>query len=138
MKKIKRGQSSIELIVLFSLGLAIVLIILSLNQNTISSIASQFEAEKAKSALNDISNAAELVYREGAGAKTKIFVSLPGGINKINISSNLMDFSLYSGGNLRNIYRTFGFNVSGNISKEEGNNWVIVESKDGFVSIKNG
>jgi len=135
MKGKKRGQSSVELLVLFSVGLAIVLIIITANQQTFFSLNSQYDSEKARAVVNDIADAAERVYSQGVGAKTRIYVSIPPLVNEINISGNVVDIELLSGDSHRNIYRTFNFNVEGNLTKEEGNYWVLVESKNGYVSV---
>lgn len=133
----KRGQSSVELLVLLAVGLAVLLAVIVTNQGFISAASNSINSEKAKSSVNEIADAAELVYKQGVGAKTKIYIGIPSNVEKINISGNLIEVGILRESS-RSIYRTTGFNVSGNISKEEGNYWVIVEAKDGYVEIKNG
>lgn len=130
----KRGQSSVEILVLLAVGLAVVLAVVVANNNAVSSVSSQLNAERAKSAVNYIANTAELVYRQGTGAKSRIFVSLPSGIESVNISSNAVELLMSQEGK-RGVYRTFSFNVSGNISSGEGSYWVAIEAKSNHVSI---
>ncbi len=86
-------------------------------------------------ALEDIAGASELVYHQGEGAKTRIFVTVPNDVDTIEIENSTVKVTLMNG---EVIFRNLDFNISGNITTEEGNLWVFVESQDDHVSIDMG
>ncbi|RME15158.1 MAG: hypothetical protein D6797_07245 [Bdellovibrio sp.] len=100
-------------------------------------VLGRYEVAKAKALVNDLGDAAELVYKEGIGAKTTVFVTIPNNVESIVISGPTITVNLYSKGSSRQIYRNFGFNVSGKITPEAGGLYVKVESKEDYVQIGN-
>lgn len=134
MKK-KRSQSAVELIIILAIGLAMLIAVFEIFFNANTSFSGQLEAKKAKAAVDSIADAAERVHRQGVGSRTRLYVAIPDNVNYINLTNRLISMNLYSGGNARDVYRTVSFNVSGSIPKEEGNLFLYVESKEGYVRI---
>ena len=130
-----KSQTAVELIIILAIALVIFISILSINENVTSSVSNRFEVTKAKTSLEDLANAAELVYQQGIGAKTKVYITIPNNVNSVSISGQTLSINMYSGGNPRDVYRTVDFAVSGNIPTEEGNYWVTVEAMDAYVAI---
>ncbi len=133
----KRCQAAVELIIILAVALIILSIIISFSSDTYTSVSGQFEATKARTAVDDLTDAAKLVYQQGVGSRTKIFVTLPNDIIYTNVTNNLIAIKFYAGGNERDVYRTLDFDVSGEIPAEQGNYWMYLESKSGYVSISN-
>src|SRR3989344_2881046 len=106
-----KGQAATELIIIMAVGLAILLSIFVLQQKTTTSVSAQFEMTKARALVEDIANAAEQVYQEGQGSKTKVFVTVPENVNSITFSGNSVSINLDAGGEPITIYRTLAFNV---------------------------
>lgn len=131
----KRCQAAVELIIILAIALVILSIIISLNSDTYTSVSGQFEATKARTAVDDLADAAKLVYQQGVGSRTKIFVTLPSNIIETNVTDNLIAIKLYAGGNEREVYRTLDFDVSGEIPTGQGNYWLYVEAQTNYVSI---
>ncbi len=131
----QRSQAAVELIVILAVALVILLSILAINASTMTSSQSQIEETKARTALGDIVNAAELVYQGGVGSKTRVFVTLPDNIDSTSVSGQSVEISLYTAGGLNKIHRTTDFFVSGDIPAEEGNHWIDVEARQNDVLI---
>ena len=131
----KISQAAVELIVILAAALVILLSIVIINSTTMTASSSQLEETKARSALDDIVNAAELVYQGGVGGKTRVFVTLPGNIASVNINNKLVEINLLTAGGLNNIHRTTDFAVSGSIPITEGNYWIDIESRAAYVLI---
>lgn len=126
------------MIVILAVALFIFLIVIALNQDVLSSTSGQFETAKARAALDDIANTAELVYQQGVGSKSVVFITMPGNVQDTTASGNLLQIDYYSGGTLKSVYRTIDFTVSGAIPLEEGSYYMDIESLDGSVSISTG
>jgi len=131
----KRGQAAVEMIIILAIALVIILIIVYSSQKTSLSALGQYEAAKAKATLDDLADAAELVYQQGFGAKTKLYLTIPSNVVSTNVSLNTMAFKLASRGYEEDIFRNVDFTVTGSIPKEAGNYWFFVEAKDGYVII---
>lgn len=125
---IRRAQASVELLVILAVALLIFLAVLSLNEDVLYSTSGEFEQTKAQTALDDIASAAELVYQQGVGSKTRVFVAIPKNVQSTAVGGNLLQMNFYHGGNLKSVYRSVDFTVSGGLPMEEGDYFLDVES----------
>ncbi len=132
-RQYKCAQAATELLIIMAIGLIILLSIFVLQQKTTSSVSAQFEMTKARALVEDLANAAEQVYQEGQGSKTKVFVTVPDNVNSISLSGNSISINLDAGGEPITVYRALAFNVSGIVTIEEGKQWVTIEN-----TIENG
>lgn len=130
-----KSQAAVEMTVILAVALIIFLFIFAINRDASTAITGQFESGKAKNAVEDIAQASILVYQQGVGAKTRLFITMPDTVNFVNISDNIILINLYSGGHIRDVYRTLDFAVSGSLGKDGGSRWVDVEAFPGYVYI---
>jgi hypothetical protein len=128
----KRGQNAIETLIILAVILAIFTMMLVVNQDVVKSYNSKFTVDRTNSALNDITNAAQSVYQQGVGAKTRVVVNFPDGIANVTFRNNIVKFRLDSN-NL--IQKKFEFNVSGKLVSYEGRRWVNFESSSNTSTI---
>ena len=130
----KRGQASIEMAIILAAGLIFLAAVLVLNQDTLRTIDVQFRQTRTEAALEDIAHGAELVYQQGVGARTRVYVNFPNGLYNLSIDDTNRSIKIYYqvGGWA---YRDFDFNVSGKFSVEEGSRWLALESKSIGVNI---
>ena len=131
----KRAQSAVEFTVILAVGLMILIGVLHIFFQANDSFSGQFESAKAKAAADAVADSAEMVYNQGAGSKTKIYMTMPANVNYINITDKIVLINFYSGGKARDVYRSLSFNISGSIPTDEGNLWLYFESKQGYVLI---
>ncbi|MBI2110368.1 hypothetical protein HYT51_01140 [Candidatus Woesearchaeota archaeon] len=127
----KRGQSAMEMAVLLAGGLIFLTTIIFINQDIVRTVETQFKQTRAQAALDDLTNAAELVYQQGAGAKTRLYVNFPSGLHNLSFledsqgnQQRLVFYFVTSG----LVERDLDFNISGDFSIEEGSRWITVES----------
>jgi hypothetical protein len=132
---LKRGQAAVEMILLLSGILLIVLFIIFLKQSALSSVNSQYEVSVARTTLDDLAAAAESVYRQGAGAKTIVYVTIPGSAVAAAVGNTTLSVTLQLGESPHVVYRNLGFEVRGNISSLSGSRWATVESFESYVEI---
>jgi hypothetical protein len=129
----KRSQLATETLILLAGALTVLLIIFVANSDIMSSFNARLRHTKAKIAVNDMGDSAELVHQQGIGSKTKTYISLPDSISASTISNKTIAISFH--GDVNVVYRTLRFNVTGTIPTSEGSYWICVESMHGYVSI---
>jgi len=128
----KRGQNAIETLIILAVIIGIFTMMIVVNQDVVRSYNSKFTVDRTNSALNDITNAAQSVYQQGVGAKTRITINFPDGVANITFKNNIIKFRLDSN-NL--IQKKFEFNVSGKLVSNEGRRFVNFESSSNTSTI---
>ena len=101
-----KAQAATEMIIILALALIILLGIFVFNTNTLNSVNTELRIDKARTFVNDIGDSAELVYLQGVGSKTKIYISLPESINTSKISDKTIsvhDSSIEQGHNFSSL-----------------------------------
>src|SRR3989338_6351547 len=93
----KKGQGATELLIILGVGLVVLLIILQFSSTSLFSYSSSFQEKQATDALTQLKSAAELLYQQGDGAKTQVYITLPEGINTSHVSGKTLQFSFYDG-----------------------------------------
>ncbi len=133
MKLSKKSQTAVEMIILLTVIVGILIIIISISSNVFDSASGRFETAKAKSAVDEISLAAEQVYLQGSGSKKAVFVTLPENLISANVSNNIVNIKFISGGNVREVYRKLDFPLQGEMPLTSGNSWVYLSTNNGVV-----
>ena len=133
----KRGQISNELMVVLAIVLVIIAFIITVNQEVMTGVEGEYDARKAKIALDRIVQAGKLVYQQGEGAQTKIFVSIPPNVESITISGRTISLLMNISGEPNDIYRITDYNITGNLSRKSGNYWIKLKSEQKYVNITN-
>jgi len=131
-KKNLKAQGAVEMMIITSATLVILVTLIAVNQDVITTTGYMIERDKAAALIGDISSAAELVYHQGVGAKTRVFVTVPDNVDTIDIGNKTMKITF---ANEEVVYRNLDFNVSGNLPTDEGNQWVIIESLENYTRI---
>ncbi len=133
----KRAQAATETIIIIAIALVIFLAVFVYNQTNISNVASAFEVTMARSAVDTIANTAELMYQQGAGAKTKVYVNFPSSIKSVSVQNQTLSLVLYGQNSDITIYRNLDFTLVGELPTSEGNQWIIIYSGGTYVSVGN-
>lgn len=130
---LKRSQLATETIIVLAGALIVLSVIFVVNSDIMSSININIRYTKAKVAVNDIGNAAELVYQQGIGSKTKVYIVLPDSISTTMVSGRTISINFKGEGDV--VYRSLGFDVRGALPTHEAFYWICVESMEGYVLI---
>lgn len=128
----KRGQVSVEFLVILSIIIVILLVVFKTGSSTIGYAKSTSDNTKLSTFFDTLKNAAYSVYHQGVGAKTRVFVVMPDNLNNITVVGN----SIIAASNTGDVSsRTFEFDILGNFSAK-GSYYVDVEAKQGYVEFK--
>jgi hypothetical protein len=133
----KRGQSSTEAVIIFSLLLTIFLLIL-ISANTITTSFNEAQNQRlVRTALDDIIQNAQSVYIQGDGASQQIRITLPSSINEtlianyevvVNISHPLRGIITFK--------RSSTFSLNGTLPTTEGLQVLTLTSNGTTVTIQ--
>ncbi|MFT4313337.1 MAG: hypothetical protein ACMXYA_02930 [Candidatus Woesearchaeota archaeon] len=123
----KRGQSSAELLIIFSLLLLIFSLLFFSVENIRSSFVSSQEQRLARIALDDLHAAAHSVHVQGEGSQKTIRIRLPRSTAEIVAMNQSLQF-FYDGDENPSLSRTTSFPVSGTIPIEQGMVRIQVQS----------
>ena len=128
----KRGQVSVEFLVVLSIILVILLIVFNTGSNTIGYVKSSSDNTKLSTFFDALKNAAYSVYHQGVGAKTRAYVVMPDNTANVTIEDRRITVASNTGDV---VSRNFYFDISGNLSAK-GSYYVDVEAKKGYVEFK--
>lgn len=129
--KSSKGQSSVEVLVILAVGLVILIAIIAYSNTSLSEIQLERQQQIALTSVNDLINAANDVYRQGEGARKRVFFSVPSAIdpNKSGIEGTSIVFNVAGS----DIYAKGDANLVGTIPLKPGEHRVWVEAKEGYV-----
>ncbi|MFH1317036.1 MAG: hypothetical protein ABII01_05955 [Candidatus Woesearchaeota archaeon] len=124
------------MLIILAFALIVLLVIFLVNSDVMSRVSTKFKFSQGRAAVNDIGDAAELVYQQGVGSKTKVYLSLPMGINSFTAEDRTVQIN-FRGWN-ESVYRNLGFKIATNRSLPiyEGFYWICIESTEPYVLIE--
>ena len=128
----KRGQGATELLIVLGVGLVVLVMILVFSSDSLNSYKAQFRENQAENALESLESAVSLLYQQGEGAQTQVFLTMPAVVNNTIISGKTMSIIFLNG---NTIYRSLDINVSGNLPNNTGGHYVDLKSQTGVVYI---
>lgn len=132
----KKSQAAVEFIIILGMLLFVLGILVGVNFNLLKSHENQVRVMKAKDTIEELHKASVLVYSEGKGAKTKVFVTVPSAVFSTSTKNQILMINLSLPGDIRSINRKTGFDIQGDIPKEQGYYWINVTSYGDYVEIK--
>lgn len=133
----KKAQMSIEFLISVALVFSVLLVIVAINLDMLSAGSERMRLTKARHAVDEIAKQAELIYQEGAGAMTKVYINMPEAVDATLIRNKTLIINVSASGGIREISRRVDFNITGTIPDEAGSYWVEVISYGSFVNVSN-
>lgn len=112
----KRGQASLEYMVMLALSLGIFAAILYVTNSLIISSSTQIGADAAFRAVEGIKEASDFIYTHGHPSKTQINVRIPANIENISVQNRVVKISISSGLSYTDIYDVTKGNMTSEIS----------------------
>lgn len=100
-----------------------------------SESAEQLSLTYAKNVVKKIVENADLVYSQRLGAKVKVGLYIPRGVEDINITGNTVVMKVYSSSGTADIFETSIANLNGTLPTSSGFRWVLIEAKGDYVQI---
>lgn len=134
----KRGQISLEYLLIFTISLIILIVFtLPLSEMTIKNTLDISQTVDMKSDLSKLSQAIKQVYGQGQGSRQTVLINSPS-YQKLNIGNNYISCNLKLKDNSNKLIKlNFESNLDkSTISLSKGDNVVVVEWPDGSKNMK--
>lgn len=133
----KRGQAAVESMLIIAIILIVLISILTFRDDVMTGVTSSYHSAKIKILSDKIVQAATLVYQQGEGARTTIFVTMPSEVKNITFTGNLIVINMNISGVLDSSYKKTDFKLNGSIPTQSGNLCLLLQSGAGFVEVSN-
>ncbi|MFZ5500422.1 MAG: hypothetical protein ACOY58_00710, partial [Candidatus Micrarchaeota archaeon] len=128
-----RGQSSLELLLIFAVAMFVLTTAIVLSSGQLGTISSLKEQDDAMNSVQDISAAAQDVYSQGEGARKQVYVFLPSSYEPSE--SRIGNRSLVLRVRGTDYAAPEDFDVHGSWPGDPGGHWVWVISEGSTVRI---
>ena len=128
-----KGQTSLELLIVTAIGLAIVGIIFTF---AITWASDSARVAQASDAVEKIARSADLVYVLGPGSRTSVDVLMPDGIRSTNVSGRRVLIQISTTTGNVDVFATPREDLSGSLTSRSGKQTVtLVVNSSGSVIV---
>ena len=131
----KRGQISIEYLILIGFVVFIVIIMIAVSLQYTSGIEDRLKQNQINAFANKIVNSAEIVFFAGEPSKITLSVYLPRGVDSVTVNTDeiVFNYNLTSGSNVR----AYGSDVplTGSITNWDGVKSVELLAQETSVAV---
>jgi len=133
----RKGQSSVELLVIVAIGLSALLAFFALSQDKLAETRTALALAEAKETVELLAKAADTVYSEGVNSTRKVYVTIPEGTNftRSSISGKTLLLSLRVPGGYTDVSARTEGAVFGSWPIAPGSYYLTVTSYEGTVGV---
>ena len=134
----KRGQISVEYLILLGFITFLVLVLLGLALFSSGSIEDKLRFSELESFARNVIDGSESVYYAGEPSKITITSYLPSGVQSISVSGTDLFFSISTRSGVTTLSYTSSVPLSGSLNASEGVHRIVLEATSGGVSVNDG
>jgi len=113
---LKKGQASLEYMIILALALGVFAAILYVTTMLIVSSSSQLGIDSAVRAVQEVKEAADFIYIRGHPSKTQINVRIPSNIEDMSINNSVVRLRISVANSYTDVYQVTKGNLSSDIS----------------------
>ena len=133
-----RGQAATEYLMLIGVLLMLAVPLWLYMNSAMASTSEELRTTYAENAVSEIVRAADMVYVQGAPAKTTVYVKFPENVESVSISGKSVLLLLSAGSGTTDVYDTSIANLTGALSIHAGMHKISVVAIDSQVNITEG
>jgi hypothetical protein len=132
-----KAQASVELLIILAIAMTLLGAIIVSGSRQMAHGQTMLRLTQARSAVNDLANAADVVYREGEGSVRKVSVTIPDAVapDKVFVDGKFINIGVYVEGGETDVNALSVAELFGELPKTPGTYWVFVGAKGGCVVI---
>jgi uncharacterized protein (UPF0333 family) len=132
-----RAQAAFEYMLVTMIVLAF-MIPVWVYSNTISAETStELSLTYAKNAVERLATTSDLIYSQGEGARTKVNVYIPSGVEGYNFTNNTINLIMSYEDSLTDVFAYTRAMVNGTLPTSEGSYWFVVRAiEDGIYDVQ--
>lgn len=133
----KRGQTSVELIVILGVVLTVFIVIFVSSNFAVTSFQRSNDEKMSRVALEQIAASAKRVYAQGEGATDYIFVRFPKSINNTVVNNDRIEIHLVGiNGTIQRVQRAMSYEINGTMPTMSGLFELKLQSRGSYVQIE--
>ena len=133
LRRARKGQTSLELLIVTAMGLVIVGIMFTFAITWASDSARNAQASDA---VEKIARSADLVYALGSGSRINVDVMMPDGIRSTNVTGRRVLIQISTTTGNADIFATPRENLTGSLTNQSGRQTVtLVVNSSGSVIV---
>lgn len=133
-----RGQTAFEYMIMAIFILMFLMPIWVYMTQVQAQAADEFRLSYAKNAVTQIAKKADLIYSQRLGAKIKMEVYIPSGVEYVNITGNEINMRVASMSGPVDVFETSIAQLQGGIPAQEGLYTVVIKAEGDYVNITLG
>jgi len=127
-----KAQVAIEYLVIVSFALMVLIPYILYLKDVSQNYSENNKLVIAKNSVDKLGQVADWVYSQGEGAKTKIDILIPEGVDEIILTDHIINWKVRTSSGVSDIYYTTVANITGSIPTSSGYvNLVVQAIKDG-------
>ncbi len=132
-----RAQASVELLIILAIAMTLLGVIITSGSRELEHGQTMLRLTQARSAVNDVAHAADVVYREGEGAVRKVRVTIPDGVSpeRVFVDGGIVNIGVYVSGGESDVNAMSIAELKGALPYESGTYWVYVKALKGCVVV---
>lgn len=134
-----RGQAAAEFVIILGVSMAILSFIWYLTQERYNDFQENVRVAKAENSAKRLKDAVDFVYRQGAGAKTRLYLTVPEATD-VSVyttadGTGVAEFFVHLHNNYSSVYAYSYANLTGEIPNVTGSYCIDVISLSGVVNV---
>ncbi len=131
----RKAQYSLEVVLVVSALLFSLMVVLVLQTNVFGTINNEMRAATVTTAIDQVLDASETVYKQGTGATTQVKVKIPANVETSRITGGVVGYTLDEKGKNSTIVKETTIPINGSLPTNEGTYLLTVRSEKDFVNI---
>jgi hypothetical protein len=133
----EKGQASVELLIILAIAMTMLSAVIASGSRQLNHGQTMLRLEQARSAVNDVTHAADIVYREGDGSVRKVRITIPEGVNseRIFVDGKFANIGVYVQGGETDVNAMSVADLQGGLPALPGTYWVTVGARQGCVVV---
>jgi uncharacterized protein (UPF0333 family) len=132
-----KAQAAFEYMLVTMIVLALMIPVWIYSNTVSSETSTELSLTYAGNAVERLATTADLIYSQGEGAKAKVNVYIPSGVEGYNFTNNTINLIMRYGETLTDVFAYTRAMVNGTLPTSEGSYWFIVQAiEDGIYDVQ--
>ena len=135
--KARKAQAAVELLIILAIAMTLLGAVIVTGSRQLAHGQTMLRLSQARSAANDITHAADVVYKEGEGSVRKVRITIPDGVapERVFVDGQFVNIGVYVEGGESDINAMSVAKLNGALPADPGSYWVYVGAREGCVVV---
>ncbi len=132
-----KAQAAVELLIVLAIAMTMLGAVVMTGSRQLAHGQTMLRLSQARSAVNDIANAADVVYKEGEGSVRKVRITIPDAVDpeRVFVDGKFANIGVYVEGGNSDVNAMSIAEMRGKLPSEPGTYWIYVGARSGCVVV---